>query len=262
MNCRFVTLYFRSLCVMHQLVHGCCVWGWITEWCGVLVYDLFVGSNPAMTDWPWLLISSGTGPVISRVIKSFWIKVSAKWLLSHSHKLLGRLILLLQCVSAVTVFLGKRWGVRADASLKPLLLSSFAHSLFPVCHWLPSCHLYFSVRSVGLWSVSVSFLKMTVSSVRPGDSGSRSSGMLGRGEWRIPRVWVILQVSLWDSCSMFTEMFVSTASYLCPSYSCFGENLSKSNLTNWCTNTTFPSWYNSRVFRMIQYDSRLFCRYQ
>lgn len=55
---------------------------------------------------------------------------------------------------------GKASGVRADASLKvwtPLLLSPFAHSLFPVCHRLPSCHLYFSVRSVGLWRVSFPF---------------------------------------------------------------------------------------------------------
>jgi len=35
-----------------------------------------------MTDWPWLLISSGTGPVIRD-------KSAAKWLLRHSHKLRG-----------------------------------------------------------------------------------------------------------------------------------------------------------------------------
>lgn len=118
---------------------------WFMLWAG---NQKVVGSTPGMIDCPWLLISSGTGPVISRVIKSFWIKVSAKWLLSHSRKPLGCLILQ-QCVSAVTVFLAKRWAVCADASLKALLLSSFAHSLFPVCHRLPSCHLYFSVS---LWA--------------------------------------------------------------------------------------------------------------
>lgn len=104
---------------------------------------------------------------------------------------------------------GKGSGVRADASLKvwsALLLSPFAHSLFPVCHRLPSCHLYFSVRSVGLWQASVSFLEMTVSTARPHNSGSCSSGMLGHGEWHMPCVCskVILQVSLWDLCIMPT----------------------------------------------------------
>lgn len=94
---------------------------------------------------------------------------------TYSHKLLGCLILLQQCILVVTLFLVRRWGVRADALLKAwtaLLLSPFATSLFPVCHQLPSCLHYFSVMSVGLWWVSVSFLEMTVSIGRPCDNDS------------------------------------------------------------------------------------------
>lgn len=147
---------------MHQIVLWCCIWGWKWVWLKVWAGNQKgVGSNPARARLTMTLNLIGDRPCND----SFWIKASAKWLLTHAHKLLGCLISLQKCVFVVTVFLGKRWGVRADSSLKvwtALLLSSL-HILFPVCHRLPSCHLYFSVRSVGLWRVSVSFLEVTVS---------------------------------------------------------------------------------------------------
>lgn len=52
----------------------------------------------------------------------------------------------------VTVFMGKRRGAERCFSESLKRPCSFAplqtHSLFPVWHWLPSCHLYFNVRSV------------------------------------------------------------------------------------------------------------------
>ncbi len=164
---------------------------WFKIWVGT--NQKVVGSDPwAFCAWLLTLFwSNRTVPIISRVLKYFWIKVSAKWLLTHSHKLLGCLILLQQCILVVTLFLVRRWGVRADALLKAwtaLLLSPFATSLFPVCHQLTSCLHYFSVMSVGLWWVSVSFLEMTVSIGRPRDNGFRSSEMLSHGEWHMPCV--------------------------------------------------------------------------
>lgn len=188
---------------------------WFKIWVGTS--QKVVGSDPwAFCAWLLTLFcSKRTVPIISRVINYFWIKVSAKWLLTHSHKLLGCLILLQQCVLVVMLFLVRRWGVRADSLLKvwtAILLSPFATSLFPVCHQLPSCLHYFSVMSVGLSWVSVSFLEMTVhrQATRQRVPLLRHAGL----SWGVAHALclhcsrVILQVSLWDLCVLPTFVCV------------------------------------------------------
>ncbi len=107
---------------------------WFKIWVGT--NQKVVGSDPwAFCAWLLTLFwSNRTVPIISRVLKYFWIKVSAKWLLTHSHKLLGCLILLQQSILVVTLFLVRRWGVCADA-----LLKVNSPSAFTLCNLSLSC---------------------------------------------------------------------------------------------------------------------------
>ncbi len=126
---------------------------WFKIWVGT--NQEVVGSDPwAFCAWLLTLFcSKRTVPIISRAIIFFWIKVSAKWPLTHSHKLLGCLILLQQCVLVVTLFLVRRLGVPADALLKvwtALLLSPVAHPLSFLC--ATNCLPVFTILVSCLWA--------------------------------------------------------------------------------------------------------------
>lgn len=101
---------------------------------------------------------------------------------------------------AVKALLGKRW-----CSCRCCYESTKSPSAFALCtvclSCVPSCHLCF----IGLWALvesHFSFSSWLRPAVGPRDTGSRFWGMLGDGEWHMPRacrrMWVMLQA--WIMC--------------------------------------------------------------